>query len=231
MDPANGRREHPGSHPDRAPLRIGVIGCGLIAQVMHLPYLRELSDRFSLEAICDLSPSVLVGRRRSVRRPETRHPLAGTARAAARCRADRDARIARPARDRGRAGRSSRLCREADVLLAGRRAGDDRGGAGRLVHAHGRQHEALRPRGRAPAAELAATTGPPSRPGHDARGAVPPVRPARAASSCRPTTSMSTVSRWPCARRTPRSPRRSPTAASRPGPSIRPCSWTRSSTS
>ena len=40
-------------------LRVGVIGCGLIAQVMHLPYLRELSDRFSLEAICDLSPTVL----------------------------------------------------------------------------------------------------------------------------------------------------------------------------
>jgi predicted dehydrogenase len=36
-----------------------VIGCGLVAQVMHLPYLRELSDRFSLDAICDLSPSVL----------------------------------------------------------------------------------------------------------------------------------------------------------------------------
>jgi predicted dehydrogenase len=47
------------SHPERAPLRVGVIGCGLVAQVMHLPYLRELNDRFSLEAICDLSPTVL----------------------------------------------------------------------------------------------------------------------------------------------------------------------------
>jgi predicted dehydrogenase len=32
-----------------------VIGGGLIAQVMHLHYLRELSDRFEIAAICDLS--------------------------------------------------------------------------------------------------------------------------------------------------------------------------------
>jgi predicted dehydrogenase len=36
-------------------LRIGVIGCGLIAQVMHLHYLRELADRFEIAALCDLS--------------------------------------------------------------------------------------------------------------------------------------------------------------------------------
>jgi predicted dehydrogenase len=40
-------------------LRVGVVGCGLIAQVMHLPYLRELSDRFQIAAICDLSPTIL----------------------------------------------------------------------------------------------------------------------------------------------------------------------------
>jgi predicted dehydrogenase len=37
-------------------LKVGVIGGGLIAQVMHLHYLRELSDRFEIAAICDLSP-------------------------------------------------------------------------------------------------------------------------------------------------------------------------------
>jgi predicted dehydrogenase len=36
-------------------IRVGVVGCGLIAQVMHLPYLRELSDRFVVGAVCDLS--------------------------------------------------------------------------------------------------------------------------------------------------------------------------------
>jgi predicted dehydrogenase len=35
-----------------------VVGCGLIAQVMHLHYLRELSDRFEIAAICDLSDEV-----------------------------------------------------------------------------------------------------------------------------------------------------------------------------
>ena len=39
-------------------LKVGVIGCGLIAQVMHLHYLRELSDRYEISAICDLSESV-----------------------------------------------------------------------------------------------------------------------------------------------------------------------------
>jgi predicted dehydrogenase len=39
-------------------LRVGVIGAGLIAQVMHLHHLRELSDRFEVTAICDLSPAV-----------------------------------------------------------------------------------------------------------------------------------------------------------------------------
>jgi predicted dehydrogenase len=38
-------------------VRVGIVGCGLIAQVMHLPYLRELHDRFEVKALCDLSPS------------------------------------------------------------------------------------------------------------------------------------------------------------------------------
>jgi predicted dehydrogenase len=40
-------------------LRVGVIGCGLIAQVMHLHYLRELGDRFQIAALCDLSRTVV----------------------------------------------------------------------------------------------------------------------------------------------------------------------------
>lgn len=40
-------------------LRVGVVGCGLIAQVMHLRYLGELADRFHLVAVCDLSPEAL----------------------------------------------------------------------------------------------------------------------------------------------------------------------------
>ena len=40
-------------------LRTGVVGCGLVAQVMHLPYLRELSEQFEVVALCDLSPDSL----------------------------------------------------------------------------------------------------------------------------------------------------------------------------
>jgi predicted dehydrogenase len=38
---------------------VGVVGCGLIAQVMHLRYLGELADRFDVVAICDLSADAL----------------------------------------------------------------------------------------------------------------------------------------------------------------------------
>ncbi|HET9896105.1 MAG TPA: Gfo/Idh/MocA family oxidoreductase [Streptosporangiaceae bacterium] len=37
-------------------LRAGVVGAGVIAQVMHLHYLTELSDLFQVTAICDLVP-------------------------------------------------------------------------------------------------------------------------------------------------------------------------------
>jgi predicted dehydrogenase len=40
-----------------APIKLAVIGCGEIAQIMHLPYLAELPD-FEIAAVSDLSPSV-----------------------------------------------------------------------------------------------------------------------------------------------------------------------------
>ena len=40
-------------------VKVGLIGCGSIAQVMHLPYLRELNDRFEIAALCDLSEGLL----------------------------------------------------------------------------------------------------------------------------------------------------------------------------
>jgi predicted dehydrogenase len=40
-------------------LRVGVVGCGLIAQVKHLPLLRELPDHYELVALCDLSEEVV----------------------------------------------------------------------------------------------------------------------------------------------------------------------------
>jgi predicted dehydrogenase len=58
---------------------VGVVGCGEIAQVMHLPYLREL-PAFSVAAICDVSTHLLaeVGREYGVasRYPDYRDLLA-----------------------------------------------------------------------------------------------------------------------------------------------------------
>lgn len=55
-------------------IRVGVIGCGLIAQVMHLPHLRELSEEFEIAALCDLSRGTLdeVADAYDVRRRSTR---------------------------------------------------------------------------------------------------------------------------------------------------------------
>ena len=36
-------------------LKVGVIGCGKIAQIAHLPHLRDLDDLFHIDALCDLS--------------------------------------------------------------------------------------------------------------------------------------------------------------------------------
>jgi predicted dehydrogenase len=42
-----------------APLKVGIVGCGKIAQLMHLPFLHERPDRFEIKAICDLDPAIL----------------------------------------------------------------------------------------------------------------------------------------------------------------------------
>ncbi|MDR0357990.1 MAG: Gfo/Idh/MocA family oxidoreductase, partial [bacterium] len=39
--------------------RIAVLGCGVIAQVKHLPNLWRLRDRFAVVAICDIDPAAL----------------------------------------------------------------------------------------------------------------------------------------------------------------------------
>ena len=41
-----------------ARLRVGVVGCGTVAQIMWLPNLRQLDEQFELKAICDLSPGL-----------------------------------------------------------------------------------------------------------------------------------------------------------------------------
>ena len=39
-------------------VRIGVVGCGDIAQIQHLPFLTELAEEYEVAAVCDISPSL-----------------------------------------------------------------------------------------------------------------------------------------------------------------------------
>jgi len=59
-----------------ARLKVGVIGCGAIAQIMHLPHLRQLDELFEIHALCDASPRVLqtVGDQYRVERRHTAYP-------------------------------------------------------------------------------------------------------------------------------------------------------------
>jgi len=40
------------------PVRIGVVGCGAIAQIQHLPNLKALRDLFEVPVVCDVSPAL-----------------------------------------------------------------------------------------------------------------------------------------------------------------------------
>jgi predicted dehydrogenase len=40
-------------------LRIGIVGCGEVTQIIHLPSLAQLSDQFEVTALCDVSATVL----------------------------------------------------------------------------------------------------------------------------------------------------------------------------
>lgn len=40
-------------------LRVGLVGCGEVTQIMHLPSLYQLNDQFQVTALCDVSATVL----------------------------------------------------------------------------------------------------------------------------------------------------------------------------
>jgi predicted dehydrogenase len=42
-------------------LKIGIVGCGEVTQIIHIPALRHLSEMFSVVALCDISQEVLDG--------------------------------------------------------------------------------------------------------------------------------------------------------------------------
>ncbi len=41
-----------------APIRLGIVGCGAIAQVHHLPNLMSLQEEFEVAVLCDVSPGL-----------------------------------------------------------------------------------------------------------------------------------------------------------------------------
>lgn len=40
-------------------VRVGIVGLGEVAQIIHLPILKSLSDKYEIGALCDVSPSLL----------------------------------------------------------------------------------------------------------------------------------------------------------------------------
>jgi predicted dehydrogenase len=51
-------RENGTASPKRR-LRVGLVGCGEVTQIMHWPSLYQLSDYFEVTALCDVSPLIL----------------------------------------------------------------------------------------------------------------------------------------------------------------------------
>ncbi len=65
-------------------VRVGVVGLGEVAQIVHLPILQALADRYEIAALCDVSPGLLaaMGERYQVpaeRRYADAHDLAAQA--------------------------------------------------------------------------------------------------------------------------------------------------------
>src|ERR1700722_11190659 len=40
-------------------LRVGLVGCGEVTQIIHWPSLSQLPDQFAVTALCDVSPLIL----------------------------------------------------------------------------------------------------------------------------------------------------------------------------
>ena len=63
------------STPSNRKIRVGIIGCGEVTQIMHWPSLFQLADQFEVTALCDVSPLVLeeLGRLWNVNNLATNH--------------------------------------------------------------------------------------------------------------------------------------------------------------
>jgi predicted dehydrogenase len=59
----------------RRRIRVGIVGCGEVTQIMHWPSLSQLAELYEVTALCDISPAVLetLGRRWNVGFATTDH--------------------------------------------------------------------------------------------------------------------------------------------------------------
>jgi predicted dehydrogenase len=64
-----------GAPAPKRKIRVGIVGCGEVTQIMHWPSLQHLADRYEVTALCDVSPRILgeLGKRWNVRHLTTDH--------------------------------------------------------------------------------------------------------------------------------------------------------------
>jgi predicted dehydrogenase len=48
-----------GEQSSKRRIRVGIVGCGEVTQIMHWPSLYQLSNRYEVTALCDVSPLIL----------------------------------------------------------------------------------------------------------------------------------------------------------------------------
>src|SRR6516164_5910258 len=57
--PGEAQRPTDGRNSNGKKVRVGIIGCGEAAQILHWPSLYQLADLYEVTALCDVSPFVL----------------------------------------------------------------------------------------------------------------------------------------------------------------------------
>jgi len=56
---SNQAEEQTGAPSPKRRIRVGIVGCGEVTQIMHWPSLYQLADRFEVTTLCDVSPLIL----------------------------------------------------------------------------------------------------------------------------------------------------------------------------
>jgi len=72
---SNPTEEQTGATSPKRRIKVGIVGCGEVTQIMHWPSLYQLVDRFEVTALCDVSPLILeeLGKLWNVRTLTTNH--------------------------------------------------------------------------------------------------------------------------------------------------------------